>query len=126
MTKIVMTHSNGRLLRLSSGFSLLGFLTPQLWAMMNAQWRIWAMSLVPILLARLTGGLQEFCDQSGKVAANACDLPMDGVALCVVLLQFVLMGICGFRGNSMLMRDALKRGYANTQVVAPTPDLNTL
>ncbi|QDL55465.1 hypothetical protein [Rhodoferax aquaticus] len=126
MTKIEMTHSNGRLLRLSAGFSWLGFLTPQLWAMLNAHWRIWAISLVPVLLARVTGGLQEYCDQSGKGATNTCDLPMDGVAICAVLLQVALMGICGFRGNAMLMQDALKRGYVHTNVARPEQDPNTL
>jgi hypothetical protein len=97
---------------------LLGFLLPQLWSMMNAQWRFWAMSLVPVLLVRLTGGLQEFCDQTGKSMASPCELPTNSLALCALLLQILLMGICGFRGNSILMKDALKRGYTNVQTAS--------
>jgi hypothetical protein len=123
MTRIVMIHSNGKVLRLSSGFNLLGFLIPQLWSMMNAQWRLWAMSLVPVLIIRLAGGLQDFCDKTGKSMAHSCELPTDSLALCALLLQILVMGICGFRGNSILMKDALKRGYTNVQTASQSPDL---
>lgn len=106
-----MTHDNGRALRLYSGFSLLGFLIPQFWALVNAQWRLWAISLTPILLVNLASLFQEYCDKTGKTELHQCSLPTDGLTLFALAMQALLMGVCGFRGSSILFKDALRLGY---------------
>jgi len=109
--KITLTHENGRSLGIRRGFSPLGFLIPQLWALVNAQWRFWALGLIPVQLVNLASMFQEYCDKSGLNSTQACNLPTDELAILAFGTQVALMGVCGFHGSSIVLKDALKQGY---------------
>lgn len=109
--KFNMSHDNGRVLRLTAGFSLFGFFIPQFWSLVYSQWRLWAISLIPIQLMNLASIFQEHCDKLGKTASQQCNLPTDSLVICAFTMQALLMVYYGLRGNAILFNDAIRNGY---------------
>ena len=104
---ITLSHPNGKQLKLHKGFSWLGLLVPQFWSLLHGQWRLWGLSMTPILLLRVDSGILEYCSKT----ATPCDPAFNGVAILAVCIQLALMISYGVYGNRMALSNAKARGY---------------
>ena len=95
---ILLIHSNGKSRQLKPGFCWLGFFIPGLWALSEGLWRLWAFSLIPVVVTQLSGGVPE---HSGQRVWGL-------IGLFGYLLIMIVFGVFG---KKWLLADMLKHGY---------------